>query len=274
MIQLIAIDLDGTLLDSKKHIPKENIKAIQAAAREGIKVVLCTGRPQSGTRPYFEQLGLSDKEEYLILNNGCSTYRSPSWELLHYQSLTFSAIEHLYQLSQPFSDIYLTLTGERDYLVIDSKVPDMVQADGDLVFTKVKATNLSQLSNSSQIIFQAMYMGEKAALDTFEALVREKLSASFSVVRSQETILEVMPECVTKASALKELTADLRLRPDQVMAIGDAANDLEMLAYAGLGVAMGNADEAIKKVADKVSLSNDQAGVAHAINQFALKKGS
>ncbi|MFP9084823.1 Cof-type HAD-IIB family hydrolase [Streptococcus equi] len=274
MIQLIAIDLDGTLLDSKKHIPKENIKAIQAAAREGIKVVLCTGRPQSGTRPYFEQLGLSDKEEYLILNNGCSTYRSPSWELLHYQSLTFSAIEHLYQLSQPFSDIYLTLTGERDYLVIDSKVPDMVQADGDLVFTTVKATSLSQLSSSSQIIFQAMYMGEKAALDAFEARVREKLSASFSVVRSQKTILEVMPECVTKASALKELTADLKLRPDQVMAIGDAANDLEMLAYAGLGVAMGNADEAIKKVADKVSLSNDQAGVAHAIYQLALPKGS
>ena len=74
-VKLIAIDMDGTLLDSQKEIPAENIKAIQEAAAAGIKIVLCTGRPRSGILPHFEKLGLSE-EEYIIMNNGCSTYET------------------------------------------------------------------------------------------------------------------------------------------------------------------------------------------------------
>lgn len=117
MIQLIAIDLDGTLLNQDKQIPKENITAIQEAAQSGLKIVLCTGRPQSGTRPYFDQLGLT-QEEFLIINNGCSTYSSPDWQLRHSKMLKVSDIELLEELSQSFPDIYLTLTEENDYLVL------------------------------------------------------------------------------------------------------------------------------------------------------------
>ena len=80
MIKLIAIDMDGTLLNSQKEIPEENIKAIQEAAAAGIKIVLCTGRPRSGILPHFEKLGLSE-EEYIIMNNGCSTYETKKLEL-------------------------------------------------------------------------------------------------------------------------------------------------------------------------------------------------
>ena len=80
-VKLIAIDMDGTLLDSQKEIPVENIKAIQEAAAAGIKIVLCTGRPRSGILPHFEKLGLSE-EEYIIMNNGCSTYETKNWKLL------------------------------------------------------------------------------------------------------------------------------------------------------------------------------------------------
>ena len=82
MIKLIAIDLDGTLLNDKKELPAENRQAIQEAVKAGIKVVLCTGRPLPGTRPIFQQLGLSD--EFLIVNNGCSTYETKdcSWWLI------------------------------------------------------------------------------------------------------------------------------------------------------------------------------------------------
>ncbi|MGT2935228.1 Cof-type HAD-IIB family hydrolase [Streptococcus castoreus] len=270
MIQLIAIDLDGTLLNSQKQIPKENIAAIKEAIAAGIKIVLCTGRPWSGTKPYFDQLELK-AEEFLILNNGCSIYSSPDWELLHAKSLTDKDIQHLENLSCAFPKVYLALTGERDYFVLEETVPAIVQADGDLVFTKVKAVTSQEIANSKQVIFQAMYLGEKSVLDPFETAVRDQLSQSYSVVRSQDNILEIMPKGVTKASALKELVSELKLQPDQVMAIGDAPNDLEMLTYAGLGVAMGNAQKAIRQVADSISLSNDLAGVAYAIRQFALK---
>ncbi|HER2919169.1 Cof-type HAD-IIB family hydrolase [Streptococcus pyogenes] len=269
MIQLIAIDLDGTLLNQDKQIPKENITAIQEAAQSGLKIVLCTGRPQSGTRPYFDQLGLT-QEEFLIINNGCSTYSSPDWQLRHSKMLKVSDIELLEELSQSFPDIYLALTEENDYLVLEEEVPDLVQEDGDLVFTIVKPVSLAELSDTPRLIFQAMYLGEKAALDAFERAVRNQLSQSFHVVRSQDNILEILPQGVSKASALKELVEDLGLTADQVMAIGDAPNDIEMLTYAGLGVAMENASAAIKPLADKVTLTNDMAGVAQAIRQFAL----
>lgn len=83
MIKLIAIDLDGTLLDSDKKISNENIKAIQTATKAGIKIVICTGRPKSGVLPYFEKLGLND-EEYIIMNNGCTVYNTKDWELLDF----------------------------------------------------------------------------------------------------------------------------------------------------------------------------------------------
>lgn len=269
MIQLIAIDLDGTLLNEQKEIPEDNIKMIQEAANTGVKIVVCTGRPQSGTRPYFDQLGLIE-EEFLILNNGCSTYSSPDWQLRHSKSLNYSDIEALEQVSQSFPGVYLTLTGEQDYLVLEPEVPALVQADGDLVFATVQAVSLEQLSQSHQVIFQAMYLGEKAVLDAFELAASDPLRQSYHVVRSQDNILEILPKGVSKASALRELVEDLGLSADQVMAIGDAPNDIEMLHYSGLGVAMGNASEAIKQLADQVTVTNDEAGVAQAIHQFVL----
>lgn len=209
MIQLIAIDLDGTLLNEQKEIPEDNIKMIQEAANTEVKIVVCTGRPQSGTRPYFDQLGLIE-EEFLILNNGCSTYSSPDWQLRHSKSLNYSDIEALEQVSQSFPGVYLTLTGEQDYLVLEPEVPELVQADGDLVFAIVQAVSLEQLSQSHQVIFQAMYLGEKAALDAFELAASDHLRQSYHVVRSQDNILEILPKGVSKASALRGIGRGFR----------------------------------------------------------------
>lgn len=268
-IKLIAIDLDGTLLNRQKEIPIENIEAIKKATAAGVKIVLCTGRPTSGTKPYFDQLALVE-DEYLILNNGCSTYKSLNWELMRYHALSLSQVEQLYKVSKKYPDIYLTLTTENHYYVVGEHVPDLVQADGDLVFNTVEAISLEALKADQEIIFQAMYMGEESVMDVFERENRSLLSESFSVVRSQSYILETMPEGVTKAYALKELTEDLGFLPENVMAIGDAPNDIEMLSYAGLGIAMGNASESIKVLADRVTLDCDHAGVSKAINDYLL----
>lgn len=271
MIKLIAIDLDGTLLNSKKEIPQANINAIQEATAKGIKIVLCTGRPKNGTKPYFDQLGLVD-DEFLILNNGCNTYSSLEWNLLHYYHLTLDQVRHLESLSDSFKNVDLTLTTEDNYYVLGESVPEIVAADGDLVFTKVKTVSINQLEKGSEIVYQAMYMGPSSDLDQFEEVVRAQLAEGFSIVRSQDYILEIMPKNVTKAYALKALADNLNCKADEVMAIGDAPNDIEMLTFAGTGVAMGNASESIKVLADHITSHCDQAGVAEAIYKFALNK--
>lgn len=269
MIKLIAIDMDGTLLNSEKKIPAENIRAIQKAAASGIKVVLCTGRPKSGILPYFEELGLSE-EEYIIMNNGCTVYNTKDWDLMNYAQVSNQELDRLYQAVEKHPEVCLTLTGQKAYFAIADEVPELVQYDAGLVFDTAKASSLAAVKEGSEIIFQAMFMAEQSKLDAFQAEQEEILGRDFSVVRSQSYIFEAMPKGHTKASALKELTEELGYSPENVMAIGDAANDLEMLEYSYHSVAMGNASAAIKERCRYVTSSNDQAGVAKAILDYAL----
>ena len=252
-VKLIAIDMDGTLLNSQKEIPEENIKAIQEAATAGIKIVLCTGRPRSGILPHFEKLGLSE-EEYIIMNNGCSTYETKNWTLLQSESL----------------EVALTLTGEKTYYVVGDEVPELVAYDAGTVFTEAKARSLEEIFAEGQVIFQAMYMADSEPLDAFQNAVQDGLNQSYSTVRSQDYIFEIMPQGATKASGLKHLAEKLEIAPNQIMALGDAANDLEMLQFVGQSVAMGNASDDIKALCKYVTLTNDEAGVAHAIRTWAL----
>ncbi|EHJ56656.1 cof-like hydrolase [Streptococcus urinalis FB127-CNA-2] len=271
MIKLIAIDLDGTLLNSEKKIPKKNSEAIKAAVEAGVKIVLCTGRPKSGTKPFFEQLGLGlQNEEYVILNNGCSTYSTKNWELVAYHQLTPRQIEALQSLTLSFPEIELTVTGENTYFSVSERVSKLVSDDAKSVFTTCQAASIEAIEASQEILFQAMYMGPEEALDVFEKQYGPELRNAYSPVRSQKHIYEVMPKDVTKATGLRELAVVLGIDPEEIMALGDAANDLEMLQFAGLSVAMGNASQKVKDNCDVITLDNDQAGVGEAIYKYVL----
>ncbi len=139
-----------------------------------------------------------------------------------------------------------------------------------LFLQKRKARSLEEIFEEGQVIFQAMYMAESEPLDAFQNAVQDRLDQSYSTVRSQEYIFEVMPQGATKASGLKHLAEKLDINRDQIMALGDAANDLEMLQFVGQSVAMGNASDDIKSLSKYVTLTNDQAGVAYAIRTWAL----
>ncbi|CRH85865.1 Phosphatase YidA [Chlamydia trachomatis] len=115
-----------------------------------------------------------------------------------------------------------------------------------------------------------MYVGSQAACDEFQERHQEELTQRFNGVRSQKTIYEVLPLGVSKASALKKLAKLLNIDPSEIMAMGDANNDIEMLKFAGLSIAMGNADDHIKALADATTASNNDNGVAQTIHQYIL----
>ena len=165
----------------------------------------------------------------------------------------------------------MTLTGEKHYYAVGSEVPELVQYDAGLVFDIAKAVSIDELKASSEIIFQAMYMARAPYLDLFQEAKESALAPEFSVVRSQEYIFEIMPKGYTKATALKALSEKLGFTPAEVMAIGDAANDIEMLEFADNSVAMGNATDEVKALCRYETTTNDQAGVAQAIYDYVLK---
>ncbi|TDE70515.1 HAD-IIB family hydrolase, partial [Streptococcus vicugnae] len=154
---------------------------------------------------------------------------------------------------------------------VGNEVPELVQYDAGLVFDTAIATSLEEMKATSEVIFQAMYMARAPQLDPFQEAKEEALAKEFSVVRSQEYIFEAMPKGYTKATALKALSEKLGFSPSEVMALGDAANDLEMLEFADHSVAMGNATDEVKAICRYETTTNDQAGVAQAIYDYVLK---
>lgn len=269
MIKLLALDMDGTLLDNQKEIPQAHIAAIHQAIKAGVKLVLCTGRPLVGVKPYYEKLGLTQENEYVIVDNGCAIHQTEDWKLVNWRQLSKEDIIFLDQISKQTPAQY-TLFDEERYLVVDEEPNNLVTYDASLVFTTPTQISLEEALHPDTIMFQAMFLAQPEELDSFEAQFGDVLSQRFSAVRSQPVIFETMPKGTTKATALKELTEKLGFLPEEVMAIGDANNDIEMLEFAGLGVAMGNASDYVKSLADAVTDSNEENGVATAIERFIL----
>ncbi|KXT78076.1 Hydrolase (HAD superfamily) [Streptococcus sp. DD11] len=271
MFKILALDMDGTLLNSSKEIPQAHIDAIHQAVEAGVKLVLCTGRPLVGVKPYYEQLGLSQENEYVIVDNGCATHQTSDWGLVDYRSLSKEEILYLDSIARQ-TPAQLTIFDEERYLVLGEEPNDLVTYDAGLVFTEPMQISLQEATNGKNILFQAMFLAQPEELDAFEKAFGTELAQRFSAVRSQAYIYETMPKGVTKASALRELAERLAVSPAEIMAVGDANNDIEMLEFAGLGVAMGNAPDHVKELADAVTASNDDNGVAAAIKNYILQQ--
>lgn len=273
MIKLIAIDMDGTLLNSQKQISVNTINALQQATNNNIKIVLCTGRSWTGVKPFYEQLKKAFsqdtiQEDFIIINNGCATLRGSDYNIITSHHLSSKNIQWLQTFVKNQEDIQYTLFDLEHYYCLHSSPNQYVQFDASLVYTTPTVVHINDIIKKNRSIFQAMFLGEKQKLDMFQEKYESILNKKFSVVRSQDYIFEIMPKNITKCFALKQLCSQLNISSREVMAIGDGNNDLEMLQYARIGVAMANATKLVKENTHYQTLSNDEDGVAHIITQL------
>ena len=137
------------------------------------------------------------------------TYETKNWKLLQYESLSRSEMEELLQACEDFPEVALTLTGEKTYYVVGDEVPELVAYDAGTVFTEAKARSLEEIFAEGQVIFQAMYMLILNLWTPSKNAVQDRLDQSYSTVRSQDYIFEIMPQGATKASGLKHLAEKL-----------------------------------------------------------------
>ena len=271
MIKLIAIDMDGTLLNEKKHIDKAEKEAIHEAIEAGIKIVLCTGRPLYGILPFYEELGLSelDSEGYVILNNGCSIHKTKDWKLIDQVNFTSDDIEYLYKLSESY-DINFTLVNDTYYFNIGRKPTDELIKDAGFVFSDITDISLEEAKSGKHKIMKIMFLGDPEIMADFQEKNEDIIKSKYSGVLSQSYVYEVFPKDNNKGTGLKKLTEKLGIKQEEVMAIGDGNNDIEMFEYANYSVAMKNATELAKKAAKYETDSNENDGVAKAIRKYAL----
>ena len=271
MIKLIAIDMDGTLLNEKKHIDKAEKEAIHEAIEAGIKIVLCTGRPLYGILPFYEELGLSelDSEGYVILNNGCSIHKTKDWKLIDQVNFTSDDIEYLYKFSESY-DINFTLVNDTYYFNIGRKPTDELIKDAGFVFSDITDISLEEAKSGKHKIMKIMFLGDPEIMADFQEKNEDIIKSKYSGVLSQSYVYEVFPKDNNKGTGLKKLAEKLGIKQEEVMAIGDGNNDIEMFEYANYSVAMKNATELAKKAAKYETDSNENDGVAKAIRKYSL----
>ena len=273
MIKLLAIDMDGTLLNEEKHIDTPQKEAVQKAIEAGIKVVLCTGRPLFGVLPVYGELELEkyNLDEYVILNNGCSLRKTTNWELLDNKEITKEDVIYLDKLRKGYN-LDLTVSNDNDYFVVGDKANKYTIEDGKLVYVDIKPISLEEATSGKHTFFKSMYLGEEEEIQRFKNDNENLLKDKYDAVLSQIHIFEMLPFGTNKAAALKELAEKLGIEREEIMTIGDGNNDVEMLEFAGIGVAMGNGTESAKKAANYVTDTNENNGVAKAIEKYILSK--
>ena len=269
-IKIVAIDLDGTLFNAKKEVSPENKAAILEAHKRGVKIVITTGRPLAAIGNLLEELQLDTSEDYSITFNGGLVQRNTG-EILEKSVLERSDLvviqKYLEALALPvdvLSDgIVYSIPSQGVYSEYHNANPMLTFVEVD----SLEAVPMDIPYNKVVTVTNEHY------LDKQLSQLPQSIFEQYEAFKSREIIFEIMPKGVHKASGLALLCEDLGLTAQNVMAIGDEANDLSMIQWAGLGVAMANAVDEVKQSADVVTIAtNEQSGVAEAIRKYVLSE--
>lgn len=267
MYKIIAIDMDGTLLNSQRVITPATKQAIQLAREKGIKVVLASGRPIAGIRDKLNELNITTDQDYVLHFNGSIVENVGTGAIIHSQILTGKDAKRIAKIATNL-DVN-THAFSRVYGLITPKISHYTRVEAEINGISITEMNFEQLEDDHPII-KAMIVDEPARLSVAIENMPADLYHDYTVVKSSPYFLEFLNTQSNKGLGIKTITEHLGLKPENVMCIGDAENDHHMLNYAGLGVAMANAMDETKQLADYITFSNDEDGVAHAIHKFAL----
>lgn len=268
MIKLVAIDLDGTLLNEEKQISARNKEILARAKNQGVKIVLCTGRPLAAMAHYLTELDLLDAGDYSITFNGGLVQKNDTGEIMAKKVMTIADIEQLVQLAQELS---LPLDVLSDGIVYQLPTAPEKQSLYN-VLNKVLDFRPGTLMDvkKANVLNKAVIAYAQEELDPKIKEIPSVFHEQFEIIKTRSMLLEFMPKGVTKAYGISLLAEELGITQAEVMAIGDEENDLPMIEYAGMGVAMANAVPLVKESADYLTASNIEDGVAQAIEKFVL----
>lgn len=264
MIRLVAIDLDGTLLNSHGHISQATCETIQKIRAKGIKVVLCTGRPFYSLSSILAQLQLTDTEEYVISFNGALLTAVLKAQPLFQRTLSFADYQELASLGEGLQIGYHAQCQEGIYTSRQTIHPYTAY---DSYLNRTPIHCLSPESFQKLAIYKMMFVGEKEQLDAAIARIPSEYSQRFNQMKSMDCFYEFLDRQVSKGQTLGRLAAHLQIDSTEILAIGDNENDLSMMKVSGISVAMGNAEEKIKQYADFVTKTNEDEGVNHSLLQ-------
>lgn len=265
---IIALDLDGTLTNSEKIITLRTFDALMKAQREGVRLVLASGRPTFGIAALANQLQLADYGGYVLSYNGGRIIDWCEKTVIFSQVVDQKLVPILYDFAEKaqlpivtyLPEAILASKNEGEYLAEEARINGM-----PIVVAQNFVEEAMQIAGGST---KFLIPGEPELLIQLESEMKAALSEQMEVFRSAPFFLELPPKGIDKAQSLQRLLTHLGLERESLMAFGDGFNDLSMIQFAGQGVAMANAVEEVKSIADFVTTSNEEDGIAHALEQL------
>lgn len=269
MYKIIALDMDGTLLTADKKVSERNKAAIKAAEAKGVKVVLASGRPLIGLKKYLEELDLLKDEDYVLSFNGGLVQNTKTQEIVSKLPLKGSDFKYIYKISKELN-INIHAFSAKDGL-ITPKTSQYTEYEAMMNGIDVNIRDINEVDDEEDII-KVMMIDPQEILDPAIEKLPPEVYEKYSVFKSSPFFLEFTNKEVDKGLGLKKLGEYLGIKKEEIIACGDAGNDLSMIKYAGLGVAMGNATQEVKEAADFITTSNDEDGVANVIEKFIMIK--
>lgn len=263
----LVLDIDGTLTNSQKEITPVTRASILAILERGHKCVLASGRPTFGMRRYERELELKRYGGYLISHNGARVISCGTGEAIYEKPLPLTALPGLYEfaarhgcgLATHLDDTVISAFSPDEYVALEARINGM------------PVRHVEDFPGFVDFEIYKCFMTagpERAA--ALEGMLQTLYGDVVSVYRSEPYFIEIAPKGVGKGDSLRRLMAHMGVDREDVVCCGDGFNDISMMRCAGVGVAMGNARQAVKDAADYVVGDNDTDGLAEVIRRFFL----
>lgn len=267
--KLIAMDLDGTLNNDEKRITEKTKAALMTAQKQGIRLALASARPSPGLFKERDILRLQDFGGILMSYNGGRIVDASTGETLFETAMDLQQTKQVLQFLEmlPVTPI---LDDGRQFYVTDKTAykVDYECRNNGMACSEVE--NLAEFLSFAPIKILMSVQPEQ--LQQVQKQIAEFLPEELTVVQTAPFYLEVIPRRINKGQGIRDICSAIGICPEEVIAFGDAANDIPMLQTAGVGVAMGNAAQDVKLAADLVTLSNNEDGIAEALDMLLYKK--
>mgnify|MGYP000770686120 CR=1 FL=1 len=269
-IDSIIFDVDGTLLDSEKKISKRTLAALLKVQQMGVRIVLASGRPTYGLMPIAKTLELGNYGGFILSYNGGQIINAQNGELLFERRINPEMLPYLEKKSR--KNGFAIFTYHEDTLITDTPENEHIRREAELNGLKIVTETEFSIAVDFAPCKCMLVSDDEEALVGLENHWRRRLNGALDVFRSEPYFLELVPQGIDKALSLAVLLKEIGVAREEVIAMGDGYNDLSMIKFAGLGIAMGNAQEPVKKAANYITLSNEEDGVAEAIDKFCSQQ--
>ena len=267
----VVLDVDGTLVGSDRQISQDVIDTIVDAQERGKKVAIASGRSIAGVRKIAAKISLEKYGGYVIAYNGTTVINCKTGDCVYNQTLPADILKPLYDTAKK-ENVSIAVYNDKDKEIIcGNEVNEYVNMDAaasDIAIREekdfIKAINFP--------FNKVLLSGAPERMKEVEKIMAKQFGDRLNVFRSDPCFVELLPKYVDKGVAVEKLVKYLDISRNKVICVGDSYNDLPMLRYAGMGVAMGNAQNEVKEAADYVTSSNDEGGVAEVIRKFMTPK--